>query len=176
MRSAPQVAQQNDIPRTTVDLTGYPDLVVIYLGMRVRTPRGLRTLHSLGKQIERAAATRPDGLLRHEMLWYSLLPPHAGMRQYWRDFDALEHWARSLPHNQWWTKFLRDPGGTGFWHETYFMGGGIEAIYDDMPESLGLLGFAPALAARGALFSARRRAQRHGAEGPLPAVAGGDAS
>jgi hypothetical protein len=74
---------------------------VIYLGMRVRTLRGMQTLRSIGKEVERAAAAQPDGLLRHEMLCYSLVAPHAGMRQYWRDFDALERWARSLPHKQW---------------------------------------------------------------------------
>ena len=30
--------------RTTADLSSYPDLVVIYLGMRVNAPSGLRTL------------------------------------------------------------------------------------------------------------------------------------
>ena len=109
MGNLPRGPRESGISRTTVDLTAHPDLVVIYLGMRVRTPRGLGTLRSLGKQIERAAAARPDGLLRHEMLWYSLFPPHAGMRQYWHDFDALERWARSLPHKEWWGRFLRDP-------------------------------------------------------------------
>jgi hypothetical protein len=32
------------VTRTAVDLSDYPDLVVIYLGMRVRTLRGMRTL------------------------------------------------------------------------------------------------------------------------------------
>jgi hypothetical protein len=45
------------------------------------------------------------------------------MRQYWRDLDSLERWARSLPHRQWSQQFLRDRGGTGFWHETCFRGG-----------------------------------------------------
>ena len=36
--------------RTTADLSGYPDLVVIYLGMRVEEPRGLETLQTLGPQ------------------------------------------------------------------------------------------------------------------------------
>jgi hypothetical protein len=44
----------------------------------------------------------------------------------------MERWARSEPHRIWWQNFLRDSGGTGFWHETYFMRGGIEAIYDDV--------------------------------------------
>jgi hypothetical protein len=57
---------------------------------------------------------------------------HLGMRQYWRDFDALEAWARSTPHREWWRDFLRSSPGTGFWHEAYFMRGGMEAVYDDV--------------------------------------------
>ena len=113
--------------RQTVDLSGFPDLVVIYLGMRVNRPRGLRTLAWIGPQIKRSVLERPDGLLLHEDLIFSMFPPHLGMRQYWRDFDAMERWARSLPHKQWWQRFVRDTGGTGFWHETYLMRGGMEA-------------------------------------------------
>jgi hypothetical protein len=36
------------VERQTVDLTAYPDLVVIYLGMRVRRPRGVLKLFGLG--------------------------------------------------------------------------------------------------------------------------------
>ena len=68
----------------------------------------------------------------------------------------------SEPHRRWWQQFLKDSGGTGFWHETYFMGGGIEAIYDDMTAPAGLARFA-ARPARGAMFSARHRAGRDGA-------------
>ena len=32
------------VERRTVDLSAYPDLVVIYLGMRVNTLTGLKTL------------------------------------------------------------------------------------------------------------------------------------
>ena len=101
--------------------------------MRVNSPRGLATLASFGPKIRKSVEARPDGLLLHENLLFSLFPPHAGMRQYWRDFDSLERWARSLPHQQWWQQFLRDRGGTGFWHETYFRGGQIESVYIDMP-------------------------------------------
>ena len=106
--------------RTTADLSAYPDLVVIYLGMRVNSPKGVKTLTSFGAKFRKSVEAQPDGLLLHENLLFSLIPPHAGMRQYWRDFDSLERWARSLPHQQWWQQFLRDRGGTGFWHETYF--------------------------------------------------------
>jgi Monooxygenase af470-like len=64
---------------------------------------------------------------------YSFFPLHAGMRQYWRDFQSLETWVRSEPHTVWWQNFVRHSGGTGFWHDTYFMRGGTEAIYDDVP-------------------------------------------
>ena len=146
------------VNRLTVDLASYPELVVIYLGMRVNSPRGLKTLFQFGPRISASVAEKPPGLLRHENLFFSLFPPHFGMRQYWRDFESLENWSRSMPHQKWWLDFVRDPGGTGFWHETYFLGGGMEAIYDDVPTPLGLMGFAPTRAPRGAMFSARKRA------------------
>lgn len=48
------------VTQTTVDLSEQPNVVVIYLGMRVRTLRGMRTLRSIAKEIEHAAATKPD--------------------------------------------------------------------------------------------------------------------
>ena len=50
------------------------------------------------------------------------------------------------------------------------MRGGIEAIYDDLDKPLGLARFAPAVPARGAMFSARRRAAREEAEPPTPVI------
>jgi Domain of unknown function (DUF4188) len=157
--------------RQTIKLEDYPDLVVIYLGMYVRKPRGLLRLLGLGPQIEKSWQARPDGLLRHENLIWSLIPPHAGMRQYWRDLDSLERWTRSEPHRRWWLDFARDTGGTGFWHEAYFMRGGIDAIYDDLERPLGLSGFAPVVQARGRMFSARHRAGRDGAPAAAPLIA-----
>jgi hypothetical protein len=151
------------VQRRTVDLSSYPDLVVVYLGMQVRTLTGLKTLVGFGPKIAKSAADQPDGLLLHENFLWSLFPPHGGIRQYWRDFESLERWARSEPHRAWWKNFLRDSGGTGFWHETYFMRGGIEAIYDDLARPTGLLSFAPTVAARGPMFSSRQRAHLAGA-------------
>jgi hypothetical protein len=81
--------------RRTVDLSAFPDLVVIYLGMRVNKPRGLRTLLRFGPKISKSVADQPDGLLLHENMIFSVVPPHGGMRQYWQDFESLERWARS---------------------------------------------------------------------------------
>jgi hypothetical protein len=156
----PQGTPASNVDRRTVDLSGYPDLVVIYLGMRVNAVTGIRTLLGFGPRIGRSVEARPDGLLLHENLIFSLFPPHAGMRQYWRDFESLERWARSEPHRDWWRGFLRDSGGTGFWHEAYFMRGGMEAVYVHMVHDTGFLKFAPIRPARGAMFSARERVGR----------------
>lgn len=150
------------VSRRTVDLSVYPDLVVIYLGMRVNAITGLGTLSGFGPKIAASVEAMPDGLLLHENFIFSLFPPHVGMRQYWRNFECLESWARSEPHRGWWQQFLRSSGGTGFWHEAYFLRGGMEAVYDDMVKDTGFLCFAPVTEARGAMFSARGRAGQTG--------------
>jgi Monooxygenase af470-like len=156
------------VSRQSVDLTMYPELVVIYLGMRVNTLAGLKTLFRLGPQIDRAGRARPNGLLHFEnRIIFSMFPFHVGMRWYWRDFESMEHWTRSSSHSEWWRSFLKNSGGTGFWHEMYYMGGGMEAIYDDVVKPVGFRAFAPTIAARGASFSARRRLGREG-DAPKP--------
>ena len=162
------------VERVTVDLSAYPDLVVIYLGMKVRTLGGIRTLLGFGPKISRAVAAKPDGLLLHEPIFYSLFPLHGGMRQYWRDFQSLETRARSLPHQEWWKTFLRNSGGAGFWHETYFMRGGMEAIYDDLGAKLGFSQFARTEPARGPMFSARQRLRVGGESSLAPPLQEGE--
>jgi hypothetical protein len=146
------------VDRRTVDLTSYPNLVIIYLGMRVNRLAGVKTLFGFGPRISASAADHPDGLLLHEQIIYSVFPLHVGMRQYWRDLDSLMAWTRSEPHRNWWQGFLKDSGGTGFWHETYTMQGGIEAIYDDLAAPIGMMKFAPVVPARGPMFGAAKRA------------------
>lgn len=148
------------VHRQTVDLSQYPDLVVVYLGMRVNRLSGLKTLMGFGPQISDSVAARPEGLLLHENMFYSLFPMHVGMRQYWHDLESLMTWTRSEPHAIWWRNFLRDAGGTGFWHETYLMKGGMEAIYDDVPDPIGFMRFAPVKLAKGPMFTASHRVAR----------------
>jgi hypothetical protein len=145
------------VTRTTVDLSAFSNLVVIYLGMRVNTLTGIKTVLGLGPQISKSAEDQPDGLLLHEQIFYSFFPFHVGMRQYWRDFESLEKWTRSDPHKQWWQNYLKNSGGTGFWHETYFIRGGMEAIYADIKTPVGFMSFAPNKEAVGSMFSARKR-------------------
>ncbi len=162
------------VSRRTVDLSGYPNLVVVYLGMRVNALTGLKTLLGFGPKIAASVQAQPEGLLLHEDLIYSLFPPHLGMRQYWRDFESLEAWTRSDPHRDWWKRFLSNSGGTGFWHETYFIRGGMEAIYDDLYKPVGLLKFAPSQVARGPMFSARHRLGLEGSATSSPPLSEAD--
>jgi hypothetical protein len=81
---------KSEVERQTVDLSAFPDLVVIYLGMCVNAWTGLKTLFGLGPQIKNSVDQKPEGLLLHENFIMSLIPLHLGMRQYWRDFDTLE--------------------------------------------------------------------------------------
>ncbi|AGB23534.1 hypothetical protein Mycsm_03226 [Mycobacterium sp. JS623] len=157
------------VERQTVDLSGFPDLVVVYLGMRARSLRGLVRMLGLGPEIQKSWKQQPDGLLLHDDLIWSLVPPHLGMRQYWRDLDSLERWTRSEPHRLWWQQFIKDSGGTGFWHEAYFARGGIDAIYDDMDRPTGIARFAPVIAAGGKKSSTRSRAG-HGKQSTVETV------
>lgn len=156
------------------DFSQYPDLVVIYLGMYALTWRGTLNLLKTGPEINKAVAEKPDGLLKHEQFVMGIFPLHLGMRQYWRDFDALERWSRSNSiHMGWWKSFMSDPAGKGtaFWHEAYSMQGSMEAVYINVNKPLGAKSFAPAKPATGTMFSARRRLGRsgeHTVDIPLP--------
>ena len=59
---------KGSVERRTVDLSQHPDLVVIYLGMRVNRLAGLKTLLGFGPKIQDAVGQRPDGLLLYENL------------------------------------------------------------------------------------------------------------
>ena len=136
------------------DFSAHPDLVVIYLGMKVRAFYGIKTLLGFGKPIDNAGAERPEGLLHYENnIIFSLRPLHVGMRWYWRDMKSLTAWAKSEPHRQWWKDFLKDTRGVGIWHETYHMRGGMEAIYNDVRAPVGFSAFLPMQEARGSLAS-----------------------
>jgi hypothetical protein len=77
------------ISRRAANLDVYPHLVVIHLGMRVCSWRGLRTVLRLRSEMRKAVTQNPGDLLGHESFDFSLLPLHIGLRQYWRDFESL---------------------------------------------------------------------------------------
>ena len=156
MRASDEQAVRDSRPRRdSVDLAGYPDLVVVYLGFRVGRLRGLRALLGIGRGLSQVQREMPDGLLAHENLVYGL--NHIGMRQYWRDLESLEAFTRSDPHKTWWRDFSRDAAGNGFWHEAYRLSGGMEAIYVGMPRQIGLGTFAAARRPEGPFMTSRQR-------------------
>jgi hypothetical protein len=146
---------QQALLRQTVDLSAYPDLVVVVLGLKLRGLRALPAALGLGRGLDEIKRTPPDGLLAHEGLLFGW--NHFGMRQYWRDFDALERFTRAQPHGAWWKGFLKDPRACGFWHEAYSAKRGMEAIYINMPAPTGLATFAPIRKPEGPFMSSRDR-------------------
>ncbi|MFD1554861.1 monooxygenase family protein [Paraburkholderia silviterrae] len=145
---------QASVIRRSVDLSAFPNLVVIILGFRVRRLRGIAALLGIGKGLRRIESDPPPGLLSSEQFLFAL--NHVGIRQYWRDLESLEAFTRSEPHSRWWRDFLRDSAGAGFWHESYSRQG-MEAVYIDMPCPVGFDRFAPERQPTGSFMSARRR-------------------
>lgn len=148
---------QVPVNRQSVDLSNYPDIVMIMLGFKLKGWRGLLALRRIGPGLRQIARDRPEGLLAHEGMMFS--PMHIGFRQYWRDLDTLEQFTRSEPHSAWWRQIRELSAHAGFWHETYHAKGGVEALYVGMPRPVGLQHFAPERRPVGPFMSARSRVQ-----------------
>lgn len=140
--------------RYSVDLSDYPDLVVIYLGYRASGLKGLRSMLQIGRGLRSIKLQPPAGLLSHEDLWFGFM--HPGFRQYWRDLESLEAFTRAPQHAAWWRDFAGGSTGGGIWHETYRLRGGIEAIYLGL-DPIGLASFAPERVPTGPFMTARQR-------------------
>jgi hypothetical protein len=143
------------VQRRTVDLSAYPDLCVVMLGLRIRSWRGILATLKIGPGLNAVAKDWPDGLLADERVIYGW--GHFGMRQYWRDLESLERFTRSEPHAIWWRDFLKRYNGAGFWHETYSRSGKMEAVYLDTGGPVGFARFAAAADPVGPLKSLRKR-------------------
>jgi hypothetical protein len=143
--------------RQSVDLSGYPDMIVIYLGFRVSGLRGLRNLMKIGRGFRYLQAHPPEGQLASDTFLFGLR--HFGIRQYWRDLESLEAFTRSDPHAGWWRDFGKNAQGAGFWHETYRASGGFEAVYLNMPPT-GFGRFAPPRTPVGPFMTARQRLEQ----------------
>lgn len=141
--------------RETVDLSVYPDLVVMLLGLRAGSLRSLPVMVSVGRGLAAIQRDKPDGLLSHQSLLYGW--NHLGFRQYWRDMHSLERFTRAMPHAGWWKTFLKNPQGCGFWHEMYNATGGMEAVYVNMPARTGFAAFAPMRAPVGPFMTSSGR-------------------
>jgi hypothetical protein len=152
---------QGNAVRETVDLSAFPDLVVVLLGFKVRGLRGIAATLNIGRGLTALRRNPPEGMLLDERFLFGW--NHIGIRQYWRDFESLERFTRDPLHAGWWRDFLRDTHGCGFWHETYSTSRGMEAIYIDMPRRVGFGTFAPIRHPVGPFMSSRDRLQARSA-------------
>lgn len=139
----------------SVDLSAYPDLVVVYLGFRASGWQSLLALFGIAPKLEGIRRQKPEGLLAHETIIFGL--NHIGLRQYWLDFESLERFTRSEPHKSWWANFSKNTHGAGFWHEAYRRAGGIEGLYINLPKPIGLASFAAPRQPVGTFMSSRGR-------------------
>lgn len=124
--------------RFTADAEG--DFVVFLSGMRfnrlLKVRKWLPIVLAMPKMLK-ALEDHPElGCLgRQEWLGRTAI-----LVMYWRDFEALEHFARAkdLPHLEPWRQFNRvigKSGDVGIWHETYKVRAGeYEAMDSNMPE------------------------------------------
>ncbi|MCH7628839.1 MULTISPECIES: DUF4188 domain-containing protein [Novosphingobium] len=116
-------------------------LVVFLIGMRFnklhRIDKWLPVVRAMGPMIAELARDPDSGFLGWQ-------PSLAGLRtllltQYWRDFEALETYARARDRLHWpaWIAFNKavgTDGSVGIFHETYAVpAGGYETIYANMP-------------------------------------------
>jgi hypothetical protein len=120
--------------RYTSEIEG--DFVVLLIGTRINSLRGLRwvkALSSMNRMLKELSAAPEKGLLGFRMGFPVIV-------QYWRSFEHLEAWARDAKdtHAQVWRDlyragFLQD-GSAGIWHETFRVkAGDYEAVYGNMP-------------------------------------------
>ena len=117
------------------------DFVVLLIGMRVNRPwrltKWLPVAAAMPRMLKHLEEHPEEGLLGFQRCWLNGGP---AVVQYWRDFEALERFARSpaAPHLEPWTRFnqkVRASGDVGIWHETYRVHAGeYECIYGNMPE------------------------------------------
>jgi hypothetical protein len=121
--------------RLTAHIEG--DFVVFLIGMRVNKPwkvhKWLPVFLAMPPMLKELAAHPESGCL-------GTIQSFTVIIQYWRSFEHLEAYARSLDHKHWpaWVAFNKRVGGSrgdvGIWHETYKVRSGeYETVYSGMP-------------------------------------------
>jgi hypothetical protein len=121
------------------------DFVVFIIGVRVGNPfraaRALPLLAATRKMLEEVESDPEIGLLGYHQHG----APFGVIVQYWRSFDHLERYSRSVErlHRPVWLEWFRRKQDrnvhAGIWHETYAVRAGeYEAVYQNMPD-IGLM-------------------------------------
>ena len=131
--------------RYTASIEG--DVVVFLIGSRLNRLRSLPRMVRVGRQMTRMQSelmAQPERGCLHMENFFGRVTLSV---QYWRDFEALEVYAKArdhahLPAWQAFNKAIGSNGDVGIWHETYVIGPGqYENIYNNMPPyGLGAVG------------------------------------
>jgi hypothetical protein len=122
--------------------------VLFLIGMRINKPWKFWKWGPIAAAMPRMLielARQPELGLLHARTHFNF--PNIMVVQYWRDFDALEDYAKArdhahLPAWQAFNKAIGSNGDVGIWHETYVIGPGqYENVYNNMPAwGLGVAG------------------------------------
>lgn len=125
--------------RVTASFDG--PVVLFIIGMRInhfhKVGQWWPVFRAMPKMLAELAARPELGMLRSEFAWRG--PRAPTFLQYWRDFDALEAYARGqefahLPAWQAFNRAIGTNGDVGIFHETYVVDRGrYENIYANMP-------------------------------------------
>ena len=144
-------------------------LVLFIIGLRInyflKVSKWLPAARAMGPMIAELSANPASGFMGAEVLRKGLRT--VCMVQYWRDFEALESYARDRAQSHWpaWTAFNKavgDDGTVGIFHETYCVpAGGFETICVNMP-LFGLAKYAGQQPATGSRMAARERMRAEG--------------
>lgn len=115
---------------TIARLWEHPNLCLAIFGVQFHTPEGQQLygasgIHEqIGPSLE---AAREAGFLHQEQL---MSQDGGVLLQYWRSYDDIDRWARTLPHMGWWRWLLENAGAdVSFYHEIYQVKT-AEAIYE----------------------------------------------
>ena len=137
--------------------------VLFLIGMRVNKPwkfwKWMPVAMAMPRMLAELARQPELGLL-HAETQFSF--PNVTVTQYWKDFEALEAYAKArdhahLPAWQAFNKVVASNGDVGIWHETYVIQPGTyENIYNNMP-AYGLGKVGRIVDAVGARQAARQR-------------------
>jgi heme-degrading monooxygenase HmoA len=115
---------------TIAHLWEHPNLCVAIFGVQFHTPEGQQRygMSGIPQEMDPALeAAKSDGFLHQERL----MGQGSGvLLQYWRSYEDLDRWARTMPHMTWWRWLLENAGpDISFYHEIYQVKT-AEAIYE----------------------------------------------
>jgi hypothetical protein len=121
----------------------YPNLCVAIFGVQFFTEEGKQRYDASGINEEMGPALEAAQVEGHLLTRFLQEEPGSGvLLQYWRSYDDLDRWARTLPHMRWWRWLLQNSGpDLSFYHEIY-QAKSAEAIFEKGCQPVGPAVFA----------------------------------